>query len=128
MCSSDLPESVKRAIHRVIRTGLKTPSLLIGSLAVGCLVSLLESLCTGQVYLPTILLMIRTTEHRLEALAYLVLYNLMFILPLVVLTLLSLWGVGSERLGKFLGQRLWLAKVGLGVLFAGLGVLLLATA
>ena len=58
------------------------------------------------------------------AFAYLVLYNLMFILPLVVLTALAYFGVGSQRLGKFFTQNLVLAKILMGVLFVGLGILL----
>jgi cytochrome c biogenesis protein CcdA len=50
-----LPKSVKARIHKVIRAGLRTRNLLIGSITVGFLVSVLESLCTGQVYLPTIM-------------------------------------------------------------------------
>jgi cytochrome c biogenesis protein CcdA len=123
-----LPASVKQVIHRVIRTGLRTPSLVAGSFAVGFLVSILESLCTGQVYVPTILLMIRSTEYRLTAFLYLVLYNLMFILPLVVLTALTYWGVGSQRMGRLMSEHLGLAKVVMGVLFVGLGTILLLTA
>jgi cytochrome c biogenesis protein CcdA len=126
--SLGLPSPIKKMIHNVIRSGLKAPSLVIGAATVGFLVSVLESLCTGQVYLPTITFMIKATEHLVGAAAYLVLYNIMFIIPLIVLTILSYWGVSSERLGKFMGKRVALSKVALGVLFTGLGVLLLVTA
>ncbi|MHC4986023.1 MAG: hypothetical protein ACYTFO_07700 [Planctomycetota bacterium] len=122
-----MPAAVKQRVHKVIRTGLKTPSLILGSLGVGFLVAILESICTGQVYLPTILFVFRTTDRRLEALGYLTLYNVMFILPLVVLVALSYWGVGSQRLGAVMRKRLGTVKVLLGVLFVALGVLLLAT-
>ena len=122
-----MPNAIKQRVHKVIRTGLKTPSLVVGSFVVGALVAILESICTGQVYLPTILFVFRTTDRRLQALGYLALYNLMFILPLVVLVGLSYWGVGSQRLGDVMRKHLGAAKVLLGVLFVGLGVLLLAT-
>ena len=76
-----LPKSVKARIHRVIRAGLRTRNLLIGSITVGFLVSVLESLCTGQVYLPTILFVTRLPDLRTRAIGFLLLYNVMFILP-----------------------------------------------
>ena len=42
-----LPASVKNRIHKVIRVGLSTRGLLIGSIGVGVLVALLESLRTA---------------------------------------------------------------------------------
>jgi len=54
-----LPGSIKQRIHRVIRVGLSTRGLAVGSVAVGVLVALLESVCTGQVYLPTIVFVVR---------------------------------------------------------------------
>jgi len=75
-----LPKSVKARIHKVIRAGLRTRNLLIGSLTVGFLVSVLESLCTGQVYLPTIMFVTRSPDLRTRAIGFLLLYNVMFIL------------------------------------------------
>ena len=121
-----MPNSIKQRVHKVIREGLKTRRLVMGAITVGFLVTLLEGVCTGQVYGPIILML--KTQYWPQALAYLVLYNLLFVLPLIILTLLTLWGVSSERLGKFLGQRVWLAKLGLAILFTGLGVILLVTA
>jgi hypothetical protein len=49
-----LPKSIKASIHRVIRVGLTGRALAAGAATVGVLVALLESVCTGQAYLPTI--------------------------------------------------------------------------
>ncbi len=122
-----LPKSVKAKIHKVIRAGLTTRSLLIGSISVGFLVALLESLCTGQVYLPTIVFVARAPGLRSDAIGYLLLYNLMFIIPLVVILVIAYFGVKSERLGDFLRCHLAAFKLVMAVLFAGLGVLLLTT-
>ena len=54
-----LPAKVKGCIHKIIRTGLTTQGLVLGSLSVSFLVSILESLRDGQVYLPTIVFMMR---------------------------------------------------------------------
>ena len=122
-----LPEPVKRRIHKVIRVGLKTPSLVAGAFAVGCVISVLESICTGQVYIPTIVFVLGRSDYRWQAIMYLVLYNVMFILPLAFLVVLSYWGVGSKRIGAVMTRHLGLAKVLMGLLFVGLGVLLLMT-
>ena len=114
-------------INRVIRQGLSTRRLLIGSLSVGFLVSLLESLCTSQVYLPTIVFVVRSPGMRADAIAYLVLYNLAFIAPLVALLAVAFWGTSSEKLGQLLRRHLGLVRLGMACLFAALGVLVFAT-
>jgi thiol-disulfide isomerase/thioredoxin len=122
-----LPKSVKLSIHKVIRQGLATRWLLAGALAVGFLVAVLESLCTGQVYLPTMMFVWRDPSLRSRALGYLLLYNVMFILPLVGIFGIAYFGVSSERLGGFLRRRLGLLKLCMAGLFAALGVLVLTT-
>jgi hypothetical protein len=122
-----LPKVVKSRIHKVIRVGLSTRGLIFGSVAVGFLVAVLESICTGQVYLPTIIFVARAPGLRADALGYLLLYNLMFILPLVAILTVAYFGVRSESLGGFLARHLGALKLALAVLFAGLGVLVLTT-
>jgi hypothetical protein len=122
-----LPRAVKDRIHAVIRTGMKTRGLVVGSVTVGFLVALLESLCTGQMYLPTIIFVARAPGMRGSAVAYLLLYNLLFILPLVVIMVIAYMGVKSDALGRFLRRHLGVVKLALAILFAGLGVLVIAT-
>ena len=122
-----LPKAVSSRIHKVIRVGLSTGGLLAGAVTVGLLVAVLESLCTGQAYLPTIVYMVRSPGLRTSALAYLLLYNLMFILPLVVVFLVTYFGVSSERLAALLTRHLAALKLGMALLFIALGVLVLAT-
>ncbi|MCK5526449.1 MAG: sulfite exporter TauE/SafE family protein, partial [Candidatus Latescibacteria bacterium] len=54
-----LPARIKGLIHRVIRNRLSSGKLVLGAVVTGFLVTLLEAVCTGQVYLPTIVLMTR---------------------------------------------------------------------
>jgi len=125
-----LPKKVKDKIHKIIRTGLTTRGLLIGSLSVGFLVSILESLCTGQVYLPIIMFIHNITRDsgtQAAAIGYLLLYNIMFIVPLLAVLAMAYFGVRSETLGNFLRKRLALAKFAMATLFAGLGLLVLLT-
>jgi hypothetical protein len=121
-----LPRWVKAAIHWVIRVGLRTRYLVLGSLVVGFGVSLLESFCTGQMYVPTILVMVRAGgPGQAKALGLLVFYNIMFILPLAGIMIAAYCGVGSQRLGQILKNHLPAFKFAMAALFAGLAVVLL---
>lgn len=99
--------------------------LLLSALITGFIVSLLEAICTGQVYLPTITFILKITPLRLQAWGYLVLYNLMFIAPLAAIFLFALWGATSRDFAKFMQRHIGLIKILMAVLFFGLGVFLL---
>jgi hypothetical protein len=57
-----------------------------------------------------------------QAFLYLVLYCLMFILPLVVVFLLSYFGTTSEQLGQFIDRRTSTIKLITGLVFIGLAL------
>ena len=59
---------------------------------------------------------------RALATGYLLLYNLLFILPLVVVFVLTYFGTSSMQLGLFLQKRTAAIKLGTAVLFAALAV------
>jgi len=75
------------------------------------------------VYLPTIVFMTRTPGMQAAAIGYLLLYNVMFVVPLLAILAMTYFGVRSETLGHILRKRLALAKIGMAALFAGLGLL-----
>jgi len=122
-----LPRAVRDRIHKVIRSGLSTHGLLAGSVTVGVVVALLESLCTGQVYLPIVFVIQRVPALRAKAVLYLLLYNAMFIAPLVGVFGVAYFGVGSARMGRLLREHLAALKLGMAVVFALLGTLVLLT-
>ncbi|MDD5429330.1 MAG: hypothetical protein PHE97_01260, partial [Candidatus Omnitrophica bacterium] len=122
-----LPGFLKKRINFVIgsrlrhREGRSVVSLIFTSFIVGVLVSLLEAVCTGQVYVPTIVFILKDTSLRLKAWVYLILYNLMFILPLVFIFLLSLAGVKSIVFNRFLKKHLGIIKLIMALVFFALG-------
>lgn len=134
-----LPKAVKNQIHAVIGryyrrpkdSSAGTPSveslarLVVSALVTGFLVSLLESICTGQTYIPTVTFVLKTTPMKLEALGYLLLYNLMFILPLVVILCAGLAGTSASHFSRLMQRHLFLIKLLLAFLFLGLGGFLL---
>jgi hypothetical protein len=118
--SLNLPHSLRMRINAVIRRGRKSQAFIAGAFFTGIVVSFLELACTGQVYLPTIIFVVSRPELRVRAFAFLLLYNLLFILPLVVVFILAYYGTGSKQLTRFLQQRAATVKLGMALLFAAL--------
>ena len=126
--SLNLPEGLRKRINAVIRKGRGTNRYVIGAFATGLVISLLELACTGQVYLPTIIFVSSMPELRLRAIFYLTIYNLLFILPLIVVFILAYFGTSSKDLTRFLQKHAVIVKIGLGILFLALGLWLLLSA
>jgi hypothetical protein len=125
--SLKLPEGIRRRINRLISTRLRTGSLVGGAFALGVTVSLLESLCTGQMYLPTIMVMTRDPILAPRAVLWLLLYNLAFILPLLGVFALAVAGAGTRTFLKLSRRHTVPAKCFLGLFFLLLAALLFGT-
>ena len=120
-----LPERIRNRIHAVMRSGLKFHYLLAGAFTVGVLVTVLESVCTGQVYLPTLVLMSREFGAGSRWFGYLLLYNLMFILPLLLLFLAAWRGTSMPVFLNWSRKNVVAGKTALGCLFLLLAALML---
>ena len=116
-----LPRALKLRIHKVIRERTRTSGVIAGALVIGFVISALELVCTGQVYLPTLTFVASIEGMRADAIAYLLLYNVMFIVPLLVVFGCVYWGTTSMQLGGVLQRHLVAVKVGIGILLFGLG-------
>lgn len=112
-----LPLSLRRWINRVIREGAGLRAFVPVSFVTGVAISLIELACTGQVYLPTIIFVLGVPGLQARAGLYLVLYNLIFILPLVVVFLLAYFGTTSQQLGQFISRRAATVKLATAGLF-----------
>jgi len=75
---------------------------LVGAAVAGAVVSLLELACTGQGYLPTITWAVQDPPLRPYTYRLLVVYNLMFVTPLVAIIVLTYYGLSSQQLALFL--------------------------
>ncbi|MFC2077025.1 cytochrome c biogenesis CcdA family protein, partial [candidate division KSB1 bacterium] len=100
-----LSPSAKRRIHRVIRSGAGRGGVFVAGLTVAFFVTLFELGCTGQVYVPTLLLIARD-GYSPSTLFYLLLYNLLFVLPLIVIFTAAYLGVSAEGLTKIFRERI----------------------
>jgi hypothetical protein len=112
-----LPDRIKDRIHRTMKAGLRYNRLLPAVFVVGILVTALVSVCTGQVYVPTLTLLARAEGPASRWFALLLLYNLMFILPLAVLLVLVWRGLGTPGLLAWSRRHVVPAKILLGLLF-----------
>jgi cytochrome c biogenesis protein CcdA len=124
--SLQLSKNQKRRIHSVIRKGLKTKNLLFGAIGVGALVTLFEAGCTGQVYLPTIVLILMDAKEELfKAVLYLLFYNLMFILPLIAVFGFTYFGASSDRFVNWSTDNYALTRILLTAFFLIIAILML---
>ena len=112
-----LPEPLRKRINQTVREGRKASSYVLGAFVTGLLISLLELACTGQIYLPVIISMSSVPEMRAQALLYLVLYNLMFIVPLIVVFILAFYGTSSKQFTEFLRKHAGAVKIGMAIVF-----------
>lgn len=120
--SLNLPHGLRMRINAVIRKGRNARAFVAGAFVTGVVISFLELACTGQVYLPTIIFVSSIPELRVRAISYLVLYNLLFILPLVVVFILAYYGTTSKDLTRFLQKNAAAVKLGMVILFASLAI------
>lgn len=117
-----LPSFLKNRIRGVIRKGAKARNFVIAAFVSGILISFLELACTGQVYAPIIF---QIQQGSTDAVFYLLLYNLAFILPLVVIFILAYRGMTSEALIRFQKKHTATVKLATAVLFVLLALVIL---
>jgi cytochrome c biogenesis protein CcdA/thiol-disulfide isomerase/thioredoxin len=122
-----LPLGIKQRIHKGIKEKTAVGGIIIGSLIAGFVISYLEFGCTGQVYLPTITFMVSKAGLSLKPLLSLLVYNLMFILPLIVISICASLFT-TKNIAKTLEKRIPTIKLITALLFFGLGVLLILSA
>ncbi|MDD5432271.1 MAG: hypothetical protein PHO70_04710 [Candidatus Omnitrophica bacterium] len=135
-----LPKSIKNKIHYVIGLHYRKEKgkqekavsgrlhllpIISTAFVTGVSVSILEAICTGQTYLPTISFVLKTATLKFQALLYLLIYNLMFIIPLLVIFILALAGTTPNNFSNFLKKHLLTIKLLMIFLFFGLGIFLI---
>ena len=119
-----LPDSVKHRIHRFALARWGGPAVFGTGLVCGAGVTVLESVCTGQMYLPTLVFMSRD-GGGCRAWSLLLLYNILFVVPLFAVFILGALGVRNQRLVDWTRRHVVPAKLLLATVFLALAVLLL---
>lgn len=112
-----IPKKAKPILEKI-----STKGTLVAIMTLGILVSLFELPCTGGIYLAILTLM---AKHGTFAWGYLALYNLIFVLPLVVITLIIYKGISPEKLQSWTQNEKGWMKISAGIVLVLLGFYLL---
>jgi cytochrome c biogenesis protein CcdA len=116
--SLQIPESRKGMIQKwVFKANIPAAIVL------GFLVSMFELPCTGGIYL-AILAMLADTVTKTTAIYYLLIYNLMFVLPLIVILLAVTFGMKAEHIENWRQSKKNWMKLVMGLLLILLGLAL----
>jgi cytochrome c biogenesis protein CcdA len=111
---------VKPLMEKFIHQGT-VPAMII----LGILVSLFELPCTGGIYLAILNLM---SINKTFGIPYLILYNFIFVLPLIILTFLIYKGTNPAQLQKWTNSEKKWMKLSAGLILVVLGVYILYSA
>ena len=124
--SVKLPSRLMRRCHEVMKSGMGCGSIVIGGLVTGVVVTGLESVCTGQIYIPTLVMLIKCGGgYSLKAAGYLMAYNLMFVLPLVILFVLVYQGLKWQAVLEWSKRNVVVSKILMGCFFISMAVLIM---
>ena len=115
-----IPESGKGLLGTYIRKATLPAAFFLGILA-----GILGFSCTGGIYISILGLMGRDMTV-MTGLPWLILYNLVFVLPLVLVTLLVAYGVSPERAERWRAVNKRTVRVVIGIILVALGVIILS--
>jgi cytochrome c biogenesis protein CcdA/glutaredoxin len=114
-----IPESGKGMLGTYIRKATLPAAFILGILA-----GILGFSCTGGIYISILGLMGRDMTV-MAGLPYLVLYNLIFVLPLVLVTLLVAYGISPDRAERWRTKNKRTIRIIIGVILVALGLVIL---
>lgn len=109
-------ESGKGLMAKYIRLASIPAAFVLGILA-----GLLGFSCTGGIYISILALMSRSMTFY-DGLPYLLLYNIIFVLPLVLVTLLAAYGMSMERADSWRTEHKRTLRLVIGIVLVALGV------
>lgn len=115
-----IPASKKEVIERYIST-----ASLPAAFVLGILVGIFELPCTGGIYLAILSMMSRTLMFS-QGLPYLLLYNFIFVLPLIVILLAVSFGLSPERVNSWHLKNRRLLRLAIGIAMVAIGAVMLS--
>lgn len=118
----EVPLSWRPKMKSLIRN-ITTPA---GAFIIGLLVSLFLLPCTSGPYVVIIGMLATKKIATIKAISYLVLHNIIFILPMIALALLINYGLSAEKAEEWRKQKLRLLHLIAGVILVGLGIAILS--
>lgn len=114
-----IPESTRGIIDRWVKKGSMPAAFVLG-----VLVGMFELPCTGGIYI-AILALLSNQMTMSEGIPFLLVYNLIFILPLIIILSLIAFGVTPEQLDRVRNEKRPYIRLAMGFVMIILGVILL---
>jgi cytochrome c biogenesis protein CcdA len=117
-----MPAALRSVANRLIRQRTGRGLTMAGAVFLGFVVSALELVCTGQIYLPLLSVVVRTSKGRAGVLAQLLLYNLAFITPMLVVVIVAVRGGTSAPITAWAQRHAVLTRALVAALLFCLGL------
>jgi cytochrome c biogenesis protein CcdA/glutaredoxin len=116
MVKNQLPKGIKRFNQRLMKAFTQkmeegSPAVYFITFLVALIVSATEFLCTGQAYLTAILHLIQSSTLVARGIALLLIYNIIFVLPLIVITIIAVKANSIMGVSIFMRERLHWIKL-----------------
>lgn len=115
-----LPKKNKKFIHHLMNKMTSNTFKYISSFVLGFLVTLSELLCTGQIYMTTIITLYQFGELLRNF--YLLIFNIGFITPILIITLIFYKTKEIISVSDTFLNKLWIIKIITGILMLVFGV------
>ncbi len=115
--SLKIPVSTKPTIEKIIKKGTLPAVILLGFF-----VALVELPCTGGIYLAIISIM---HINKTFGIPYLLLYNFIFVLPLIIMVFIAYYGVKAEKIQMWVENNKKWMRLAAGIVMIGLALYLL---
>lgn len=123
-----LPGKVKKMNHTMLRWGNKFSAARLGAVimfGIGMAVATGEFLCTGQIYLSSIVIMVQKGTGGMIPTLLLAVYSVAFVVPLIVLMLIIYFGKKVFGMSEVVLEKIPLIKLISAVLFVAMAVYLI---
>jgi len=116
LVKNQLPSGIQKFNRRLMQKFTKTMDegskmIYVVTFAIGLIISFTEFLCTGQAYLTAILHLIHFTDHLGRGILLLLVYNLIFVLPLMIITLVAMKTQSIVSISTFMREKLHWIKL-----------------
>lgn len=113
---NQLPKGIQKFNRKMMAAFTKkleegSPTLYLITFAIGIIISFTEFLCTGQAYFTAILHLIHYTNFIGRGVILLLFYNLIFVLPLIVIAFIAVKTQSIASVSAFMRERLNLIKL-----------------
>lgn len=106
-----LPNKLRKINHKIIKTMssvMDSKTMILTSFILGLIISVGEFMCTGQIYMVSIF---SVTDMKLNIFLYFLIYDLIFVLPLIIIGFVIYKGKGIISISDFLGKNLKIIKL-----------------